>query len=48
MLEMPSVGEDPAIGEGITSLLKVTLGIITGFAGKLEPGWADDSDSTGL
>jgi len=45
---MPSVGEDPTIGEGITSFLKVTLGIIKGFAGKPELGWADDSDSTGL
>lgn len=44
---MPSAGEDPAIGEGITSFLQVTLGIIKGFAGKLELGWADDSDSPG-
>ena len=31
---MPSTGEDPAIGEGIASFLKVTLGIIKGFRRK--------------
>jgi hypothetical protein len=35
---MPSTGQGPAIGEGITSFLKVTLGIIKGFAERPEPG----------
>jgi hypothetical protein len=44
---MPGTGQDSAIGEGITSFLMVTLGIIKGFVERPEPGRADDSDATG-
>jgi hypothetical protein len=44
---MPSAGQDSAIGEGITSFLKVTLVIIKGFVERPELGRADDSDATG-